>query len=737
MKIDLVKLFIPNEIDKVTPFYELLEDTKGKEKTLLKIIIGALLGSIFIAGSMIQFWVMVFEHGETFYIMRSLRYGVTYWYASLLIFIVLLVLIYRIYRSLRKNYTKDYKRGILISKNDTYGSAHFQTVAEMEQTCKRYDSIKDTADDILGIDTEGKYVCMNYNRGGLNRNEAYFGAPGSGKTSAIIKTKIYQAIRRGESMIITDSKGDVYSETGNLVRSEEYEVRVLNLKPEEFQFSDGFDMFSSLKPGDPALDSKADVIATSIIHNTSINEKLEGDYFGVNEFNYIKFWIMHVATNPTCIKAGQNNLADMFLMMSSTKPSEVAVIASQYTEGPIKIAYDLFAQAKPDVQQQIVQGAGIRLSKLSNIYLQQVLKNNDIDMTAPMKRKCAYYLVISDTSDAYRFISSLFFSTMLFEQIRYYDSLPKSEKKKSIPVNYIMDEYKNTGGIQEMPTTITTVRSRKIGITMILQDKGQLDTMYGKEAASSILNACTIKGCLSTNDVETATYFKNLMDNQTVIVNNERYAESTADVVHAHGEKQISKGEGQRPLMTVGDLLTMDPDEMVYVVSGMPPLKLKKPFAEKAGELIHPFEKRAVKLGPSPCNKHIPKWFSEMKQKEQEKQARIKANLEEMERNAQKQRQESAGSSPTPLSFSDAEEMAEDVLSMQETATSQPESAISEEEKAKREVRKANNENARRRYMEVVSAAPSKPKEEKKKAEAQPKDKKGNPYDNPKYDGLL
>ena len=49
-------------------------------------------------------------------------------------------------------------------------------------------------------------------------------------------------------------------------------------------------------------------------------------------------------------------------------------------------------------------------------------------------------------------------------------------------------------------------------------------------------------------------------------------------------------------------------DECVYQISGMPPLKVKKCFAEKQGVRIHPMEIRGGELGDRRTIEHIPMW---------------------------------------------------------------------------------------------------------------------------------
>ena len=398
-------------------------------------------------------------------------------------------------------------------------------------------------------------------------------------------------------------------------------VRILDFKPTEFKNSDGWNIFKTLHAEDPSLDAKADVIADTIIKNTSASDKEVGNYWGTNEFNLFKFLIMYVASDPTYVKLGKNTLPEMFNLLATSNPKSLAGIAMNIPKSsPIRQCYDIFANCEEKNQGQIINGAAIRLSKLTNLYLQQALSHNDIDPILPMKEQCVYYVVMSDTTDAYKFLTSLFFTTTFQLQCDYSDQLSKEEKKKQLPVNYLMDEYKNTGGIQTLPVNISAVRSRKIGITLILQDLGQLSAVHGDLNAATILNDCDIKCLLKTGDEKTAKYFSNLLGNQTIMVENQKFDEDSADIVHVHGILQKSMGEGKRPLMNPEELINgkLSLDELIYVISGMPPIRLNKFFAsgakdEKTGKYKnppHPMELRNIELGLRKCCKHKPVWLA-------------------------------------------------------------------------------------------------------------------------------
>ena len=56
------------------------------------------------------------------------------------------------------------------------------------------------------------------------------GATGSGKTKSVVDPLVYSLAKAKESMIITDPKGEIYKDFGNLLKSRGYKIVVLNFR---------------------------------------------------------------------------------------------------------------------------------------------------------------------------------------------------------------------------------------------------------------------------------------------------------------------------------------------------------------------------------------------------------------------------------------------------------------------------------------------------------------------------
>lgn len=94
-------------------------------------------------------------------------------------------------------------RGFKTSSTGAYGTAGWMSEKEM-QSVLEISAIDKARGTILG-EHRGKAVCMPEDTR-LNRHIAVFGASGTMKSRAVIRNALFQSIKRGESVVITDPK---------------------------------------------------------------------------------------------------------------------------------------------------------------------------------------------------------------------------------------------------------------------------------------------------------------------------------------------------------------------------------------------------------------------------------------------------------------------------------------------------------------------------------------------------
>ena len=84
------------------------------------------------------------------------------------------------------------------------------------------------------------------------------------------------------------------------------------------------------------------------------------------------------------------------------------------------------------------------------------------------------------------------------------------------PILFLLDEFARLGKIEAIATGLTTLRSKKITIALIIQSLAQLDYLYGPALRRVILDNCSYKAILGAQDAETQEYFSRLVGTHRV-----------------------------------------------------------------------------------------------------------------------------------------------------------------------------------------------------------------------------
>ena len=167
-----------------------------------------------------------------------------------------------IYIKLNNRFSKkDYDdRNFTRSKSGAYGTAGWMSDKEMRQVLEV--TTPEKAHGVILGQKNRSVICLPENTR-LNRHIAVLGATGTMKSRAIFRNILFQAIRRGESVICTDPKSELYADTAELFRRRGYTVKVFNLVQPEY--GDSWNCMADLH-GDTLM---AQILTDVIIRNTS------------------------------------------------------------------------------------------------------------------------------------------------------------------------------------------------------------------------------------------------------------------------------------------------------------------------------------------------------------------------------------------------------------------------------------------------------------------------------------
>lgn len=484
--------------------------------------------------------------------------------------------------------TYDKERNLTYSDKGTYGTSGFMDDVEMLQVLELVSDITKSRGVILGL-LYGKAVCLPENTR-MNRNVAVFGASGSMKSRAYARNVVFQCVARGESLIITDPKSELYGDLCNYLIANGYIVRVFNLiNPEN---SDSWNCLAEIE----GQEITAQLFSDVIIKNTG---STKGDHFWDNaEMNLLKALVLYVDQG---FPPEGKNIGQVYKLLTLNSEKELNSLFDMLPiTHPAKAPYNIFKQASDTVRSGVIIGLGTRLQVFQNKLIRQITSYNEISLTQPGKEKCAYFCITSDQDSTFDFLSSLFMSFVFIKLVRYADKYGNSGKLP-VPVHILADELANGGcTIADLTKKISTIRSRHLSISCIFQNLPQMQNRYPDNQWQEIIGNCDTQLFLGCTDEMTAEFISNRSGDVSIVVSTEAKQLNTWRVSDYTPEYRETHSIGKRKLMTPDEVLRLPLDQALIILRGQKVLKVGK-----YDYTLHPESK---KLSLCRASDHVPQW---------------------------------------------------------------------------------------------------------------------------------
>lgn len=481
---------------------------------------------------------------------------------------------------------RDRERNFDYSTKGTYGTSGFMSEKEMREVFE-VDSIKNNDGILLGLYNNKPLFLPRDTY--MNKNIAVFGASGSMKSRAYVRNYIFQAARRGESLVITDPKSEIYEDMAEYLKNEGYDVKIFNLVSP--QNSDSWNCIADIEGDDLLAQTFTDVV----IRNTTVGK---GDEFWDSaSVNLLKALVLYVSVEfdaQTC------NIGEAYKLISLKSADELDAMFSllDYSH-PAYAPYNIFKQASENVRSGIIIGLGARLQVFQNEMIRNITSYNEINLVDAGKKKSAYFCITSDQESTFDFLASLFFSFLFIRLVRYADNYCEGGKL-TVPVNMVLDEFPNIGTIPDFTKKISTTRSRAINISVIFQNLAQLQNRYPNGAWEEILGGCDTMLFLGCTDTTTARYISDRTGEVTVSVASKTKKLNSWRVSDYTPEYREAKSIGKRKLLTSDEVLRLPIREALIMMRGQKILKVKK-----YDYTLHPYSKKLIRKKAST---HVPEW---------------------------------------------------------------------------------------------------------------------------------
>ena len=352
-------------------------------------------------------------------------------------------------------------------------------------------------------DAAGIVVINNGKKIWVDNGEAHniiVGSTGSGKTQGVVFPLVQSLAKHGESMIITDPKGEIYENTSNMLRERGYNIVILNFRnPQDGNAWNPLGLpYKLYKEGNS---DKAIELLDDLAKNILYDENSKDPYWenaGADYFSGLALGLFEDA------KEEQVNLNSMNLMSSIGEerfggPNNNYIKEYFNDKDPSKPAY-INASGTVFTAEETKQGVLSTFKQKIKIFssrdnLSEMLSYSDFDMKDIGRKKTAVFMIVQDEKKTLHPLATIFIKQCYETLI---DVAQESGGKLPYRTNFILDEFANMPPLKDVTTMVTAARSRLIRFTFIIQNYAQLTQVYGKENAETIKGNCNITYLISS-----------------------------------------------------------------------------------------------------------------------------------------------------------------------------------------------------------------------------------------------
>lgn len=457
---------------------------------------------------------------------------------------------------------KNYRR------NEEYGSAKW---ANNKAVNKKYAEKDYYSNKIL---SQNVRIGLDGRRHRRNLNTLVIGGSGAGKTRFFGKPNLMQC---NTSFVVLDPKGEQLRDVGNLLEKEGYVIKVVDLI--NMNRSHCYNPFRYIKDDKDVLK-----LITNLIRNTTPKGSQTNDPFWEKSetalLEALCLYLLHEAPeeeqNFTIVmemiaaaevkeddEEYQSPLDELFERLEIRNPNSLALKQ-----------YKIYKQAAGKTAKSILISVGVRLSAFNLESIASLTATDELELDLVGERKTAIFAVIPDNDSTFNFLIGMLY-TQLFQML-YYQADIVHGGALPIPVHFLMDEFANVALPDEFDKLLSTMRSRLIFVSIIIQNLAQIKGLY-KDSWESIVGNCDTLYYLGGNEQSTHKFMSEYLGKETLDTNT--YGKSSG----RSGNYSTNYQQAGRELLTPDEVRLLDNDYGLLFIRGERPV-----FDKKYDILKHP-----------------------------------------------------------------------------------------------------------------------------------------------------
>lgn len=474
-----------------------------------------------------------------------------------------------------------------------YGSSRFSTEKEIKKKFKVWDVNKPISKGGIPVTFIGDKVYYDDS----TDHTLIIGSTGSGKSISLIMPLIFNLASAGESMVINDVKGELYSTTADYLKKHDYDIKIINLR--DALTSDGWNPlhlpYKYFKEGN--IDEAGDMIenfAKSLTKNLSSK-----DMYWEKSANAVLVALCYALFEDAQCEDEVNLYSIYNLLVEHggkmiDRSNSLDLYFQQKPMGSLsKMSYATGSFAKGETRATLFSVLATVIKMFSDTGIANMTSRTDFELDDIGRKKTAVFLIIPDEKESRHELVTLFIHQCYQACVYMAQSLPNG--KLPVRVNYVLDEF-SSYYISSMPNKITVSRSRNIRFYLTIQDFHLLKDTY-KESAGTIKSNCGNWIYLLTSDNDTAKEISTRIGKYTI--SSSRVSTSTRLEqldYHLSNDKSLLG----RDLVMPEELMRLKLGEGLFLKTRLYPIKSKLKTIDEYGikytKIDLPKEKKEFKI---------------------------------------------------------------------------------------------------------------------------------------------
>lgn len=391
------------------------------------------------------------------------------------------------------------------------------------------------------------------------------GAPGAGKSTQVLMPTLGVIASSGESAVITDPKGEMFTTTAGLFAAQGYQVVRFDLRDpaQSVRWNPLAALARQWASGDQAAATRGARELAQILTADTLPAGGDGAFWQQSGLALMTALILAVLDQAP---SDQQHLASVYQTLIHT-PDLDAFFAQFPPTHLASQAYGVVRLSSEDTRHSQLTITAAALNLFADPQVAWLTSAAEFDPHTMGTGRVAVYVIVPDDASAYYSLAALFITQIL--QALSADSAHAPGGRLSVPVHLILDEFGNLPKIPDFDKALAVARGRGIRITLALQAFSQLDARYGHDAAQTMRNACNTWLYLSSNDTDTARLISDKTGQGTI-----QTLSTGQNWQGTQGSRNETQAWTGRALLTPDEVLRWPKGESLLLQSGQLPARL-------------------------------------------------------------------------------------------------------------------------------------------------------------------